>query len=307
MLDELKALVAFAETGSLHRAAGRLHLTPSAVTRQIQRVEASLGAPLLDRETKPPRLTPVGRRVLDRARELLRDVDDLRATASGDTEPSGAFRLGLAHALAEPSFVPVIQRFATRFPGIRPILSSDATSSLLQRLRSADLEAAVILLPHPGTLPAGVMGSILATERFTIVRARDRDQARGHAAADLAGPWVVNPLGCVIRDSLRAFLEPGGGSLRVSAEVHNLELQLSLVRAGVGLGVVPARFLAQYPRRSRLEIVRPSGWKPLASIALVRGGHLGPFERAVVALEEMLRDHLRHPRRSPVAGGTNDR
>ena len=55
MLDDLRALVEFARAGSIAGAADRLFRTPSAITRQVQRLEAELGAELLDRSVKPPR------------------------------------------------------------------------------------------------------------------------------------------------------------------------------------------------------------------------------------------------------------
>src|SRR5690349_18138213 len=84
MLDEIRTFVVLAESGSLQRAAERLFLTPSAVTRQIQRLEATLQTPLLDRRVKPGRITREGRAVLDRGREMLRIMDDLKATGSTD-------------------------------------------------------------------------------------------------------------------------------------------------------------------------------------------------------------------------------
>ena len=56
VLDDLRALVEFAQAGSIAGAADRLYRTPSAITRQLQRLEAALGAELLDRSVKPPRL-----------------------------------------------------------------------------------------------------------------------------------------------------------------------------------------------------------------------------------------------------------
>jgi regulatory helix-turn-helix LysR family protein len=66
VLDDLHALVEFAQAGSIAGAADRLFRTPSAITRQLQRLEAALGAELLDRSTKPPRLNSLGSRVLER-------------------------------------------------------------------------------------------------------------------------------------------------------------------------------------------------------------------------------------------------
>src|SRR5437762_670463 len=99
MFEDIHALVEFAEAGSIARAASRLHRTASAITRQMQRLEAELGAQLLDRSVKPPRLTPLGIRIVEQSRDVLKRVDDLKALAARDAEPSGLFRIGVAHPL----------------------------------------------------------------------------------------------------------------------------------------------------------------------------------------------------------------
>jgi hypothetical protein len=69
LLDDLRALVEFAQAGSIASAADRLFRTPSAITRQLQRLEAALGAKLLGRSVKPPRLNSLGSKVLEQARD----------------------------------------------------------------------------------------------------------------------------------------------------------------------------------------------------------------------------------------------
>ena len=86
MFDDLHALVEFAQAGSIAGAADRLFRTPSAVTRQLQRLEAELGVELLDRSTKPPRLNSMGSRVLERARDMLQRAEAMRSLASPDAE-----------------------------------------------------------------------------------------------------------------------------------------------------------------------------------------------------------------------------
>ena len=98
MLDDLRALVEFAQAGSIAGAADRLFRTPSAITRQVQRLEAALGAELLDRSVKPPRLNSLGSRVLEQARDLLQRTEALKSLASPDAEPHGLLRIGLSHA-----------------------------------------------------------------------------------------------------------------------------------------------------------------------------------------------------------------
>ena len=101
MLEDLRALVEFAHAGSIAGAADRLFRTPSAITRQVQRLEAALGAELLDRSVKPPRLNSLGSRVLEQARDLLQRTETLKSLTSSHAEPHGLLRIGLAHPLAE--------------------------------------------------------------------------------------------------------------------------------------------------------------------------------------------------------------
>src|SRR5215475_14088278 len=105
MLDEMRAFSIFAEVGSVQGAADRLHLTQSAVTRQIKRLEEELGTLLLDRRFKPPILTSNGSTVLDQCRAILRDVADLKANLSPTREPAGRLRVGVGYVLADDEFV----------------------------------------------------------------------------------------------------------------------------------------------------------------------------------------------------------
>jgi len=82
MFEDLRALVEFAHAGSIAGAADRLFRTPSAITRQVQRLEAALGAELLDRSVKPPRLNSLGSRVLEQARDLLQRTEALKSLRS---------------------------------------------------------------------------------------------------------------------------------------------------------------------------------------------------------------------------------
>jgi DNA-binding transcriptional LysR family regulator len=79
VLDDLHALVEFAQAGSIAGAADRLFRTPSAITRQLQRLEAALGAELLDRSVKPQRLNSLGSKVLEQARDLLQRTEALKS------------------------------------------------------------------------------------------------------------------------------------------------------------------------------------------------------------------------------------
>jgi DNA-binding transcriptional LysR family regulator len=296
MLDEIRTFVVLAESGSLQRAAERLFLTPSAVTRQIQRLEAALKTPLLDRRVKPGRITREGRAVLDGGRHMLRIMDDLKATGSKDAEPSGIVRIGLSHALAQPSLVASIQRLTSRFPRLQPVLSTDLRQQLIEQVRTGELDVALAFLSANDTIPGDLASSVLAAERLELVRARGpqprprrSSKSKDHA---LHGRWVLNPPGCFIRQSLEARLRELGCPFEVAAAINNIDMQVSLVASGIGLGLIPARFLASHPKRRQLERVTRSGVSIEASIVFMQGGHLGRLETAAAFLQEELREHF---------------
>ena len=296
MLDEIRTFVVLAESGSLQRAAERLFLTPSAVTRQIQRLEATLKTPLLDRRVKPGRITREGRAVLDHGRQMLRLMDDLKASGAKDAEPSGTFRIGLSHALAQPSLVASIQRLTSRFPRLQPVLSTHLRQQLIEQVRTGELDVALAFLSADDAMPGDLASSVLATERLVLVKAkepqprpRSRSKSKDHA---LDERWVLNPPGCFIRASLEARLRELGAPFEVASEINNIDMQLSLVASGIGLGLLPARFLASHPKRRRLERITRSGISIAASIVFMQSSHLGRLETAATFLQQEFRDHF---------------
>ncbi len=78
-----------------------------------------MGAELLDRSVKPPRLNSLGSRVLEQARDLLQRTEALKSLTSSDAEPHGLLRIGLAHALAEGTLIEPIQALTEKYPKVR--------------------------------------------------------------------------------------------------------------------------------------------------------------------------------------------
>ena len=89
----LNTFVVVADRGSMAAAARVLNITPAAVAQQIRTLERELGAPLIARAGRTVSLTEEGARILQRARDLLRDVSDMRSVAN-DSDVSGELRLG---------------------------------------------------------------------------------------------------------------------------------------------------------------------------------------------------------------------
>jgi DNA-binding transcriptional LysR family regulator len=290
VLDDLHALVEFAQAGSIAGAADRLFRTPSAITRQLQRLEAALGAELLDRSTKPPRLNSLGSRVLEQARDLLQRTEALKSLASRGAEPHGLLRIGLAHPLAEGTLIEPIRALTDKYPKVTLRLSSAGTSELFGRLLAGELDVAAVPFPEGRTAPPPLLTNIIATDRVEIVQG-----AAGNVDGDWKSlgraPWVLNPPGCFLRASLIDQMGRAGFTPMIAAEIHNMHLQLAFVQSGYGLGLLPARFVASNNSHETVEVLRPPSFDLHMSVAIVRLGQLGALESAVGLLEHGIR-HL---------------
>jgi DNA-binding transcriptional LysR family regulator len=288
LLDDLRALVEFAQAGSIAGAAGRLFRTPSAITRQVQRLEAAVGAELLDRSIKPPRLNSLGSRVLEQARDLLQRTEALKSLASRDAEPHGLLRIGLAHPLAEGTLIEPIQALTEKYPKVRLRLLSDLTAELFNRLLAGELDVAAVLLPVGRTAPPPLLTNIVATDRMEIVQG-----AAGNVNGDWKSlgkaPWVLNPPGCFLRARLIDQMERAGFTPMIAAEIHNMHLQLAFVQSGYGVGLLPARFITRNHSIDSVKVLRPPSFDLHRSVAIVRLGQLGALEKAVGLLEHGFR------------------
>ncbi|MGA3019982.1 MAG: LysR family transcriptional regulator [Bryobacteraceae bacterium] len=290
--DDVRAFVSVADTGSVSLAARNLNITQPAVTRRLQRLEASLGTTLLDRRSRPVMLTGAGQVALERCRRVLQEIREVRAAAAHGKSPSGELRIGVAHALTEITLCEPVGLVRRKFPEVALRLSSGWSRDLLKRVRAGALEAAVILLPEGESLPAEVAGREMGKERLVIVASRE-DRLKRRRLQDLAGAvWILNPEGCAARATLRAGLVRADIDMVVAVETYNYELQLTLVAQNRGLSIVPERILTRSRLRSRVQTVRIAGLEFPLTVWMVQRAVQTGFDPIILELGRTLVEKL---------------
>jgi DNA-binding transcriptional LysR family regulator len=147
-VHQVRCFVAVAEESHFGRAAERLHLTPSPVSRAVKELERELGVDLLVRRYHQVELTPAGRAVLARARELLAGFDELKAAArSAAHDTPRVIHVGGTH-LGPPALFDRLVDLAEEVAGGRPVDVRVAPSAeLLPDVESGALEIALVHLP----------------------------------------------------------------------------------------------------------------------------------------------------------------
>lgn len=139
----LRSFVAVIECGSVLRAATRLGRSQSAISMQMQRLEAVVGRPLFHRDGKSLRPNPAGEELLLNARRLLRLSDQL-LTGMSHNQDRGLVRLGVPEDYAPYLVLPLISSFAETHPLAEIELTCEPSSALLVRLKAGHLDIALV-------------------------------------------------------------------------------------------------------------------------------------------------------------------
>jgi LysR family transcriptional regulator for metE and metH len=234
-LRHLRSLVAIAESGKLAHAAGRVHLTQSALSHQVRALETHYGIALFQRTSAGLRYTAAGRRLLDLARQtlaLLADAERDLGRLKGDAR--GELRIALECHTCFDWLMPVMDAFRKRWPEVEIDLIAGFHSDAVALLRNEKAELVI-----GSQKPRGRDYAALPLFRFEILavlpiehRLRSR---RRIEAADLEGETLITyPVPEERIDLIRQVLTPAGIRLkRRTAELTVAILQLVASRRGI--------------------------------------------------------------------------
>ncbi|SFL13337.1 LysR family transcriptional regulator [Shimia haliotis] len=135
----LRSFVAVADLGGVTKAAGFLHLTQSAVSMQLKRLEELIGVDLLDRSGRGIALTPQGEQMLGYARRMVTLNDEVIRRLTHD-EFEGTISLGVPHDIVYPAIPRVLQQFNAAFPRVKVKLHSSFTIELKQQYQKGEMD-----------------------------------------------------------------------------------------------------------------------------------------------------------------------
>jgi len=147
-IKDLKYLVALAEHGHFGKAAEASFVSQPALSMQIMKLEETLGVKLLERNNKSVLLTDHGVMIVERARHILNQVDEVKEIAKQAKDPfAGEFRMGIFPTLA-PYLLPlIIPKLSKKYPKLSFYLVEEQTASLIDKLKQGKLDAALLAVP----------------------------------------------------------------------------------------------------------------------------------------------------------------
>lgn len=298
-LRDLGYLVSLAEHRHFGRAAQASFVSQPTLSTQIRKLEDELGVTLVERTPRKVLLTAAGKEIAARAREVLTEIEQIRAIARRTLDPeSGTLRLGIFPTLGPYLLPHVVPRSRARFPRLELLLVEEKTETLLKQLREGRLDAAVLALPiHDDQLHA----EFLFEEPFLLaVPERHEFAKRKSLKLDELADQSLLLLedGHCLRDQALEVCELSGASEKAGFRATSLETLRQMVAANVGVTLLPT--LAVKPpvaRSENIHLVQFRGEVPSRRIAMFwrKSSALAPFLRKFAAVFRELPHSLFDP------------
>jgi len=239
-LRALNYLVKLAELQHFSKAAEACFVSQPTLSTQIRKLEDELGVQLVERAPRHVQLTPIGKEIAERARHVLRDIEQIRSAARRSRDPeTGTLRLGIFPTLAPyllPHVVPGIRR---RFPQLKLQLSEEKTSEILRLLEIGELDAALMALPIDDD---SLENEVLFEEPFLLAMPLNHplaDQAEIHLRDLIDSELLLLEDGHCLRDQALEVCALAGARERVDFHATSMETLRQMVAAEVGVTLMP--------------------------------------------------------------------
>lgn len=287
MID-LRALEAFvwsAQLGKFSLAARKLNLTQPAISTRISALEGDLGVVLFERGTRHVVTTAKGKELLAYAERMLELRAAMRMAANEKASVRGSIRMGVADTLVYTWFPRLIERIQERFPQLTLAMQVDTKPNLIEGLQNRELDIAFVIEPVPDP---GLRKRQLVSYSLDWVASTKLALPRQSLALSTVSRWpVITYLGPgrpfdMVEDMLA---RENLGNVRFYTS-SSMSTMVTMIRRGLGVGVIPAAVVAQDLRERRLRILSVKSIR-LPNLEFVAAWSDGPEQSIPAAIAEL--------------------
>jgi DNA-binding transcriptional LysR family regulator len=232
----LRTLLAVEEHRTFSDAAESVRVTHAAVSQQMRALEEEWGVALFDRTRRTPELTPLGRAITEKAREVVRAYDAIVPSVLGEDSLSGEISLGVVPTALTGLAPLALSLLRSRFSSLRVLLRPGPTLTLLPQVERGAVDAA--LITRPAVLPPNIDCHDVAAERLVLLAA---PEAGGDDALELLArePFIRFNREAVVGRIIEGWLQGRGVKVTETMELDGLDAITSMVLANLGVSIAP--------------------------------------------------------------------
>lgn len=289
-LRQLEILRAVADTGSFTAAGHQLHLSQSAVSRQILVLEEELEEQLFLRVGGKIRITPAGTTLLALSRRVFEDIEEAKAAILESRRTlGGTLRLVGGMTVCLYVFPSLLKEFRRVHPGVDVKLTTGATPRLIRQLRTGGADLGLLTLPVDD--PSLATESVIR-EELLLITAPQHPLARKRQITPqdlIRQPFVLFEPGSNSRRVIEEFFVREQIEPKVVTETENVEIIKALVRVRMGIAIVPYQAIAREVSAGQLFCARIAGQKLFRETGWVHP-RANRLPRAVQEMRRILED-----------------
>jgi DNA-binding transcriptional LysR family regulator len=268
-LRQLEIVKAIAETGSFTAAGARLHVSQSAISRQILLLEDEFHERLFVRLGRRVQITAAGEALLQLAHRVFNDIRDTSASITDRQKVlTGTITMVGGMTVCLYVFPPLIKEFRKHHPQVEIKVATGGTMRLMRRVRTGQADLALLTLPVDD--PALTSVPVLREELMLVMPAGHPLAGKDSVGVEaLVGqPFIVFEQGSNTRRTLDDFFVREQIKPRIVTESENVEIIKSMVASGLGVAIVPFQSVERETRGGSLKVariraqqlVRETGW-----------------------------------------------
>jgi DNA-binding transcriptional LysR family regulator len=257
---QLEILQAIAETGSFTACGRKLHVSQSAISRQIALLEEELGEPLFLRVGRKVRMTPAAEALVQLGQRVSQDVRDTVANVTDRTrEMRGTLRLSGGMTVCLYIFPTLVKQLRRSHPKLDVKMMVATAGRSVEQIRAGHVDAGLLTLPVE---EADLVTMPVLREELLLVTMPGHPLAKRKKIApqDLAGePFVAFEAGSGTRRVIDRFFLSENIEPNIVMETENVEIIKAMVKTGLGIGIVPYIAVAREVRARQFFVTRIAG------------------------------------------------
>jgi DNA-binding transcriptional LysR family regulator len=268
-LRQLEIVRAIAETGSFTAAGARLHVSQSAISRQILLLEDEFHERLFVRLGRRVQITAAGEALLQLAHRVFNDIRDTSASITDRQKVlTGTINMVGGMTVCLYVFPPLIKEFRKHHPQVDIKVATGGTMRLMRRVRNGQADLALLTLPVDD--PALTSVPVLREELMLVMPANHPLANKDSVGVEaLVGqPFIIFEQGSNTRRTLDEFFVREQIKPHIVTETENVEIIKSMVASGLGVAIVPFQSVERETRGGSLKVariraqqlVRETGW-----------------------------------------------
>lgn len=255
---EMQLFLHLAKTLSFARTSEACHVTPSSLSRVIQRLELEIGVPLFERDNRHVTLTKAGQTFREFADETCNKWLDMKKNlAEQEQVLTGELSLFCSVTASYSFLYDLLSRFRQRHPGIEIKLHTGDAATTLDRIIAEQEDIGIAAFPQK--IPPSLCAQVLGITPLVFIAPRSGLYSKPNLDADKKIQWSTIPLilseSGLARDQVDRWLKDKKIKPHIYAQIAGNEAIVSMVSLGFGIGVVPKLVVDNSPLKNKIKVL----------------------------------------------------